>query len=92
MRLIPLAHPILVPARDDIHLARAVEAQSDGHRSVQEIAVVADDEDRTVIIRDHFLQELERLQVKVVCRFVEDEQVGLAGEFAGEQQARPLAA
>ena len=53
---------------------------------------MADDEDGAVIIGDHFLEQVEGLEVEVVGRLVEDEQVRAAGELAGEEQARALAA
>ena len=83
--------PILIAAGDDVDLARAVEAEGDGDGSVEEVAVVADDEDGAVIVGDHLLEQVEGLEVEVVGRLVEDEQVRAAGEFAGEEQARPLA-
>src|SRR4051812_12565897 len=55
----PFPLPILVAAGDDIDLAGAVEAERDGHRPVEEIAVVADDEDGAVIVGDHFLEQVE---------------------------------
>ena len=84
--------PILVAAGDDVDLARAVEAERDGHRLVEEVAVVADDQHRAVIIGDHFLQQVERLEVEVVGRLVEHQQVGRPGKFARQQQPRALAA
>ena len=53
---------------------------------------MADDEHGAVIVGDHFLEQIERLEVEVVGRLVEHQQVGAAGELAGEQQARALAA
>ncbi len=53
---------------------------------------MADDQDRAFIVGDHFLQQVERLQVEVVGRLVEHQQVRLARKLPRQQQARPLAA
>ena len=53
---------------------------------------MADDQDGALVIADHLLQQVERFQVEIVGRLVEDQQVGFARELAGEQQARALAA
>ena len=66
--------------------------ERDRHRPVEEVAVVADDQHRAVIIGDHFLQQVERLQVEIVGRLVEHQQVRAAGELARQQQPRALAA
>ena len=85
MILVPLPDPILVAAGDDVDLARSVEPERDRHRPVEEVAVVADDQDGAFVIGDDFLQEVESLEVEVVGRLVEDEQVRLARELAGQQ-------
>ena len=48
---------------------------------------MADDQHRAVIVADHFLQQIERFEVEIVGRLVEDEEVRVAGELAREQQA-----
>ena len=52
---------------------------------------MADDQNRTVIICNHFLQQIQRFKVEVVCGFVEHQQIGLTREFARQQNARLLA-
>ena len=47
--------PILIAAGDDVDASRSVEPQRHRHRAVEEVAVVADDQHRPLIIRDHFL-------------------------------------
>ena len=59
-----------------------------GHRAVEEIAVVADQQDGSRKARDQLLQQVERLHVEIVGRLVEDQQVGGPGKRAGEQQPR----
>src|SRR6478735_4224207 len=92
MRLIALPYPILISARNDIDLAGAVEAEGNRHGTIQEVAVVADDQNRPLIIRDHLLKQVERLEVEVVGRLIENEEVRLTRKLARQQQARPLSA
>jgi hypothetical protein len=91
-RAVALGFPVGIAARDDIDLARPVEAQRERHRAVEEVAVVADDQHGAFIIGDHFLQQVERFEIEIVGRLVEHQQVRLARKFAREQQARALAA
>ena len=79
--------PILIASGDDIDLARPVEPKRHGHRPVEKVPVVADDQDRAFIVGDHFLQQVERLQIEVVGRLVENEQVCLTRELPRQQQA-----
>src|SRR5689334_19670893 len=92
MSLVALSDPVLVAPRNDIDLARPVEAERDRHRAVEEVAVVADDEDGAVVVGDHLLKQVKGLQIEIVGGLVEHEQIRVPREFAGEQQARPLAA
>ncbi|WP_374139284.1 hypothetical protein [Sphingomonas sp.] len=65
-------------------MAAPVEAQRDRDGAIEEIAVMADDQHGPVIIANHFLQQIERFEIEIVGRLVEDQQVGGAGEFARE--------
>ena len=53
---------------------------------------MGDEHDRRVEAEQRLLEPLERLDVEVVGRLVEQEQVGLGGERASERGARELAA
>ena len=53
---------------------------------------MGDEDDGRVEGEQRLLQPLERLDVEVVRRLVEQQQVGLGGERAGERGARELAA
>ncbi len=53
---------------------------------------MADQQDGAGVLRQHLLQQVERLQVQVVGRLVQDEQVGRARHRAGQQQPAALAA
>ena len=92
VRFIALSNPILVAAGDDIDLARPIEPERDRHGPVEEVAVVADDQDRALVIGDHLLEQVERFKVEVVGRLVEHQQVRFPREFARQQQPRSLAA
>ena len=45
-----------------------------GHDPVEKIAVVADQKDGAGIVRDHFLQQIERFEIEVVGRLVEHQE------------------
>ena len=62
------------------------------HELVQELAIVRDHEDRAGVIFQIILKPEEGLEVEVVGRFVEDEEVGFLGEEAGEVGAHDPAA
>ena len=51
-----------------------------------------DEDDGRIERHERLLQPLERLDVEVVRRLVEQQQVGIAGERASERRARELAA
>src|SRR5262249_57703931 len=53
---------------------------------------MGDQEDRAGVVLERRLEELEGLDVEVVCRLVEDEDVRGTGEEAREEQPVPLAA
>ena len=53
---------------------------------------MADDQDGTVIIGDHFLQQVERFEIQIVGRLVEDQQVRAPRKFTGQQEPRAFAA
>ena len=53
---------------------------------------MGDEHDRRVQAGQRLLEPLERLDVEVVGRLVEQQQVGLGGERARERGARELAA
>ena len=59
---------------------------------VEEGAVVGDDDDGAFVVLDGVLEDLLRLHVEVVGRFVENKEVGRADEHADEGDAGALAA
>jgi hypothetical protein len=60
--------------------------QHGGRDAVDEIAVVADQQQRALIVRQQFLQQVERFEIEVVGRFVEDEEIRRLGQFARQDQ------
>jgi len=65
MFLVALSNPILVAAGDDVHLAGSIETKRDRHRSIEKVAIVANDQHRAVIIGDHLLEQVQRLEVEI---------------------------
>jgi hypothetical protein len=53
---------------------------------------VADNENRSRVVAEQLLQEIERLDVEVVGRFVENHQIGRPREGSREHQPPALAA
>ena len=70
----------------------ALRHQHGIHRPIEEIAVVADQDDGAGVVGQHLLQHVERLQIEIVGRLVQHQQVGRLGERAGQHQAAALAA
>ena len=62
------------------------------HDAIQEVAVVADEDDGAGIGAEHFLQHVQRFQIEVVGGLVQHQQVGGLGERARQHQAAALAA
>ena len=96
LRLVDRARRLLAPP--DVPRAREVErlaAFQLEHRRrhrLEEPAVVRDEDHRGVECLQHPLEPFERLDVEVVRRLVEQQQVGLRRERPRERRARQLAA
>ena len=84
--------PPLVPGAGEVEAAPALELEHGGRDGLEEPAVVRDEDDRGVDRGELALEPLEAVDVEVVRRLVEQEQVGVAGERAAERGARQLAA
>ena len=70
----------------------SLERQRAGDHAIEEHAIVADQEHRSGKVRDELLEQLQRLDVEVVGRLVEDQHVGGPREQPREQQPVALAA
>ena len=88
-RLLPAP---LVPRAVEEERLRTAELEHRGRHGLEEPAVVGDEDHRGVERRQLALEPLEALDVEVVRRLVEQQQVGIAGEGARERGARQLAA
>ena len=86
-----LAAPLRPGAGEEPPAAR-LELEDRGADGLQEPAVVRHHDDRRVEREQGLLQPLERLDVEVVRGLVEQEEVGMRPERAGERGARELAA
>ena len=87
-----LLAPPDVPGAREVDRLAALELQHRGRHRLEEPAVVRDEDHGGVERLQHLLEPLERLDVEVVRRLVEQQQVGLRGERARERRARQLAA
>jgi len=87
-----LAHPVVVSARILADAAAGLERERAVHHVVQQLAVVADQEQRTLERQQQILEQLQRLQVEIVRRLVQHEHVGRPREETREQQAIALTA
>ena len=79
-----------VPAKK--RAAAALELEHRGADRLQEPAVVRDEDDGGVDVLQVALEPLQRLDVEVVGRLVEQQQVGIARQRARQRRARELAA
>jgi hypothetical protein len=82
-RLCPLRQHIGAAAGVLDPAAVALAGDNRRHHAVEEIAVVGDQQHRAGVIGQLLLQQVERLQIEIVGRLVENQQVGRAGEGAG---------
>ena len=86
-----LAAPRVPGAVEEARAAR-LELEHRGADRLQEPAVVGHEHDGRVEVEQRLLEPLERLDVEMVGRLVEQQQVGLGGERARQRGARELAA
>ncbi len=63
-----------------------------GHDAVEEVAVMADEDDGAGVTGQHFLEHVQCFEIEVVGRLVEHEHVRGLGECAGEHEAAALTA
>ena len=87
-----LLDPPHVPRPGEEERAPRLELEHAGRDRLEEPAVVRDQDHRRVERLQLLLEPLEVLDVEVVRRLVQQQQVGIAGERAGERGARQLAA
>src|SRR4051812_36778720 len=73
-------------------VAAAIELEHPVHDMVEEVAVVGDEDDVARIVDEMLLEPLHALGVEMVGRLVEQDDVGLLEQQAGERHAPLLAA
>ena len=88
---LPLLHGFGIPATVELG-AVVLDAESLIGHSVQEITVVGDDHDASLVVREKSLQPREGVNIQVVGGLVEQEDIGLAGELDAKSEAGLLAA
>ena len=63
-----------------------------GHNLIEEIAIMGNDKNRAFIIAQKIFQPLERIQIQMVRRLVQQQQIRLAHQKPRQSYARFLAA
>ena len=91
-RASPVRLVVLVVALEPDDLAVALEGQDVGGDAVEEPAVVADDHGAAGEAQQRLLQRAQRVDVEVVGRLVEQQQVAAAVQQLGQVDAVALAA
>ena len=96
LRLVQVARRLLappdVPRAGEVDRLAALELEHRRRHRLEEPAVVRDEDHAGVDRLQHLLEPLERLDVEVVRRLVEQQQVRLRRERARERRPRQLAA
>ena len=87
-----LLAPPVVPGTREVRRAAGLELEHRGRHRFEEPAVVRDEDDRSVDRLQLALQPLEARHVQVVGRLVEEQQVRVAAERAGQRGAGQLSA
>ena len=77
---------------EPLHVAVALERQDMRGDPVEEPAVMADDHRATGEIFQCFFERPKRFDVEIVCRLVEQQEVGTRAQHLGEMHAVALAA
>ena len=84
LRAFGLLAPPRVPRAREVQRLAAVELEHRVRHGLEEPAVVRDDHDRRVQCLELALEPFEALDVEVIGRLVEQEEVGIAAEGARE--------
>ena len=73
-------------------LAIPFKGKDGGYRAVEEIAVMADNQDGAVIIGNHLLQQIQRFHIQIIGRLVQHQEIMRLGKQFRQQQAVLFAA
>ena len=89
--LAPLRDHVAVAARVFLPEAVALGGDDRGHNPVEEIAVVADEQDRALVVGEHLFEQVKSIEVEVVGRLIKHQHVGGRGQRYRKRETRPLA-
>ena len=84
--------PLVLDERPDVVVAATVEVQDARDRGVEQVEVVADDDERAAVLGKESEQPVAGVVVEVVRRLVEQEQLAAGEQDASELDAAALAA
>src|SRR5690554_3056920 len=87
----PLPEPVAVAANVFANVALALHHQGRGHDVVEEVAVVADQQQGALVVGQQLFEKLQSFHIEVVGGLVHHQQVGRLREQLGQQQAVALA-
>ena len=91
-RLLPLAQPVLISPDVLLHVSAVLEHESAGHDVVQKRAIVRHEQQRARPLDELLLEQFQCVEIEVVGRLVEHQDVSRPREEPSEQQTVPLAA
>ena len=89
---LPVDLVVLIVPLEPHYLAVAFERQHVGRDAIEEPSVVADHDGTTGEVEERFLQRTERIDVEIIRRLVEQQQVRPLLQQLGEMDAIALAA
>ena len=69
----------------------AFKSQNAGDSAIQKIAVMADDQNRAVIIGNHFLKQFQRFNIQIIRWLIKNQKIMGLGKKLGKQQPVLLA-
>ena len=80
-RKLPTAgFPIGVAAGLFFDVSVPLHHQQASDHLVEEVAIVADQNNRAFELQQDFFEQFQRLDIEIISRFIEDEQIGGPGE------------
>src|SRR5205809_6580920 len=81
---------VVVPDVID-HAALAFESENRGTNAIQKIAIMTHHDDATAEGDERFLEQAQRSEIEIVCRFVEHQNVAASLQDFSEQHPAPFA-
>jgi hypothetical protein len=87
-----LAQPVLVAADVFLNSSVALERERARDDVVEKRAIVTDEEQRSRPLDELFFEQFERLEIEIVGRLVENQDVGRPGQQARQKQPVSFAA